>query len=72
MLTAVAVLMVASLVGGVFGSVATYTYIDQSDGKYCDKMSDSVLSPEDEQYYYDEISNQIEGTNNREEDYREY
>jgi cysteine sulfinate desulfinase/cysteine desulfurase-like protein len=61
MLTAVAVLMVASLVGGVFGSVATYTYVDQSEGKYCDKMSDKVLSPEDEEYYYNEYSNHSYG-----------
>ena len=49
MLTAIAALLVASLVGGVFGSVATYTYIDQSEGKYCDRMSDEVL-PDDEIY----------------------
>jgi hypothetical protein len=38
MLTAIAALVIASLVGGVFGSVATYTYVDSSDGKYCDRM----------------------------------
>ena len=58
MLTAIAALLVASLVGGVFGSVATYTYVDQSEGKYCDRMSDEVL-PDEEIYgedgedYYD-------------------
>jgi hypothetical protein len=52
MLTAITVLLITSVVGGVFGSVATYTYVDESDGKYCDKMSDEVLPEED--YYYNE------------------
>jgi hypothetical protein len=49
MLTALTALLITSLVGGVFGSVATYTYIDSSEGKYCDRMSDDV-SPEDNIY----------------------
>ncbi|HIC10386.1 MAG TPA: hypothetical protein EYO61_03385 [Campylobacterales bacterium] len=53
MLTAIAALLVASLVGGVFGSVATYTYVDQSEGKYCDRMTDEVL-PDEEIYGEDE------------------
>lgn len=72
MLTAVAALLIASLVGGVFGSVATYTYVDSSEGKYCDKMSDEVI-PEDELYdengnYYDNQQYNYSG----EEGYEEY
>jgi len=52
MLTAIATLLITSLIGGVFGSVATYTYIDSSKGKYCDKMSENVES--DEEFYVDE------------------
>jgi len=52
MLTAIAALLITSLVGGVFGSVATYTYMDSSKGKYCDRMSDNVQS--DEEFYSDE------------------
>jgi len=74
MLTAVAALLIASLVGGVFGSVATYTYVDSSDGKYCDKMSDEVL-PDDEIYGDDEdddyYQNQ-EDSYSDEEDNKEY
>ncbi len=47
MLTAIAALVIASLVGGVFGSVATYTYVDSSEGKYCDRMGS--VEPESDQ-----------------------
>ncbi len=62
MLTAITALLIASLVGGVFGSVATYTYIDSSEGKYCDKMSDEVVPDEElmneedgDEDYYDSV-----------------
>jgi hypothetical protein len=57
MLTAITVLLITSLAGGVFGSVAAYTYIDSSKGKYCDKMSSDVMSEEEELYYYEEHQN---------------
>ena len=41
--------------GGVFGSVATYTYIDSSQGKYCDKMDENAKS--DEELYLDSLEN---------------
>ena len=50
MLTAVAALLIASIVGGVFGSIATYTYVDSSGGKYCERISSNVL-PDDEFNY---------------------
>jgi hypothetical protein len=50
MLTAVAALLIASIVGGVFGSIATYTYVDSSEGKYCERISSNVL-PDDEFNY---------------------
>ena len=50
MLTAVAALLIASIVGGVFGSIATYTYVDNSGGKYCERISNNVTS--DEEFYY--------------------
>ena len=58
MVTAMTALLIASLVGGVFGSVATYTYVDETDGKYCDQMSsenkedsEELSYGEDESYY---------------------
>jgi hypothetical protein len=48
MLTAVAALLIASIVGGVFGSIATYTYVDNTEGKYCERISDNVITEEDE------------------------
>ena len=60
MVTAMTALLIASLVGGVFGSVATYTYVDETDGKYCDQMSsenkedsEELSYGEDEQGVYD-------------------
>jgi hypothetical protein len=61
MLTAIAALLITSLVGGVFGSVATYTYMDSSKGKYCDKMSDDVESDEE---FYSEYENQNQQQDN--------
>lgn len=69
MLTAIAALLITSVVGGVFGSVATYTYVDSSEGKYCDKMSDDVES--DNEFYYE---NQGDDSHHDypEEEYGEY
>ena len=39
MLTALTALLISSLAGGIFGSVAIYTYMDSSEGKYCEKIS---------------------------------
>jgi len=61
MLTAITALLITSLVGGVFGSVATYTYMDASKGKYCDRMSDNVES--DEEFYSEEEQQDIESEN---------
>jgi len=55
MLTAIIALLITSVVGGVFGSVATYTYIDSSQGKYCDKMDENVES--DEEFYLEDQDN---------------
>jgi hypothetical protein len=52
MLTAVAALLIASIVGGVFGSIATYTYVDNSEGKYCERISDNVISEENDEFNY--------------------
>jgi hypothetical protein len=68
MLTAIAALLVASLVGGVFGSVATYTYVDSSEGKYCDRMSDEV-TPDEE--FYNEYGT-TENYNSGEDGYEGY
>jgi len=74
MLTAIATLLITSLIGGVFGSVATYTYIDSSKGKYCDKMSEDVES--EEEFYIDnqqeEDMSDLYYDNPEEEDNKEY
>ena len=62
MLTAIAALVIASLVGGVFGSVATYTYVDSSEGKYCDRMG-SVESESDQNDDNDDEVNEKQSEN---------
>jgi len=60
MVTAMTALLIASLVGGVFGSVATYTYVDETDGKYCDQMSSGEQSNQEEFSEYGEDENYYE------------
>jgi hypothetical protein len=54
MVTAITALIIASLAGGIFGSVATYTYVDETDGKYCDKMRTDDNQYLEEEHNYDD------------------
>ena len=52
MLTALTALLISSLAGGIFGSVAIYTYMDSSEGKYCEKISDQPSEQGEYSDYY--------------------
>jgi hypothetical protein len=56
MVTAITALLIASLAGGIFGSVATYTYVDETEGKYCEQMAEDGAGSEygEDSGYYEE------------------
>jgi hypothetical protein len=75
MLTAVTALLISSLAGGIFGSVAIYTYVDSSEEQSCNTSETEYIDNEEHGYdnygYQEEYSDpqEFEEDSNSEMEY---